>query len=73
MNCLQCGFDMKMEISSNSSETKSTKSTYLSNRSGNYICPKCDVGYHVTMYNIWELGNNLVLIKGGGLKVARDI
>ena len=66
MNCLQCGLEMKMEISSNISETKNT-------RSCNYYCYSCDIGFHVIMFNIYHVENNLILIRGGGLKIARNI
>jgi len=68
LNCLQCGNDMKMEISSISSETKTTRSTYLENRTANYICKNCDVGFHVMMFNIWNIKKNLILKNHGGIR-----
>jgi len=73
MNCLQCGLEMKMKIFDNSSETKTTRSTYLENRTGDYECKKCEIGFHVMMYNIWKVEKNLILANMGGLRVARNI
>jgi len=68
MNCLQCGSEMEIEIFDYSSEIKTTRSIYLSNRTGNYECKKCDVGYHVMMYNIWDESKNIILNKNGGTR-----
>jgi len=55
-----------MEISSNVSETKKE-------RSADYYCYKCDIGFHVIMFNIYHTKNNLILSTHGGLRVARSI
>lgn len=61
MNCLQCGTEMKMEIFDKDSKT------------ANYECKKCDIGFHVLMYHLYHIENNLVLSTHGGLRVARSI
>jgi len=66
MNCLQCGSEMKMKISDYNSETKKE-------RSADYLCYKCDIGFHVIMFNIFHIENVLVLSTHGGLRVARNI
>jgi len=61
LNCLQCGSDMKMEIFDKVSKT------------ANYECKKCDIGFHVMMYHLYHVENNLKLTTHGGLRVARNI
>jgi len=52
MNCLQCGLEMKMEISPN-----------VSVKSANYYCYPCDIVFHVIMSRIYHTKNNLILHK----------
>lgn len=68
MNCLQCGLEMKAEIFKDVSWFVGKKV-----REMNYECKKCDIGFHVMMYNLWHVKNNLKLTTHGGLRVARDI
>jgi len=63
MNCLQCGLEMKAEIFKNVSTFEGKKV-----REMNYICKNCDIGFHVMMYNIYHVENNLVLNKNGGTR-----
>jgi len=61
MNCLQCGSEMRLKISNSIS------------RVGDYECKKCNIGYHVMMYGLYDVKNNLVLSTHGGLRVARSV
>jgi len=60
MDCLQCGLEMKMEISTNVSDYKNGNH----NMSANYYCYPCDMVFHVMMSRIYHVKNNLILNKG---------
>jgi len=61
MNCLLCGLEIKEEISSNVSETKLARSC---NPSGNFECPKCNIGFYVMSYQLWKPEKSLILKSG---------
>jgi len=81
MKCLQCGVDLQSNFSSRDLKEilkvhkgdAACWSNGFKSRVLNYDCKACDIGFYVMMYNIWHVENNLVLQRGGGLKVARDI
>jgi len=56
MNCLQCGVEMKMEIFNKKTKT------------ADYECKKCDLGFHVMMYHLYHVENNLILNHNGGTR-----
>jgi len=55
---------MKMEIFS---EVAGNKGPYK-NRECDYFCLECDIGFHVIMFNIYHVKNNLILNKNGGTR-----
>jgi len=81
MNCLQCGADLQSNFNSRDLKHilevhKGERGCYnngFKSRVLTYTCRTCDVGFYVMMYNIWHVENNLVLVRGGGLKVARSV
>jgi len=81
MKCFQCGADLQSNFSSRDLKEilKARKgdvacySNGFKSRVLNYECKKCDVGFYVMMYNLYHVENNLVLVRNGGLKVARNI
>jgi len=63
MNCLLCGLEIKEQISFNLSETKLSRSSNK-NPSGNFECPKCNIGFHVMSYQLWQPEKSLILKNG---------
>jgi len=62
MNCLQCGKEMKLEISNIISEGKLKNGR--NPMTGDYYCYACDVVFHVIMSHIYHVKNSLILKDG---------